>query len=227
MKRILNRRVTQALNTLNVKGSDYDSPSRKFDNFESGAEILEYMTAMKTDRVSVLFGYLTKHLVSVKKMILSNEVYSVDYIDEKIGDAFCYGLIKCGMLEDTEDYANLDVIKELFNQSDEDLEDLDEHTPGLDLFNSLLDALIEDNELGYSLTLILIEKVLLERKKQMFILNKEGAFERMEVSNEKTTEIWFPNEEKKWELLTIVSDGETSSYYKDGVRVLERKNDVN
>lgn len=91
---IVNKTVKRSTDLLVVKQAEYNLSKDRFDSFKHGAGI----TGWKPDQV--LLGYLTKHLASIIEMINSDQKFSEEKIDEKIGDAINYFLLLRGLWED-------------------------------------------------------------------------------------------------------------------------------
>lgn len=91
---IVEETVKKSLATLLVKQDEYNLTTDRFDTFKLGTGI----TGWKPDQV--LLGFLTKHLISIISMINSDQQFTKDRIDEKIGDAINYLLLLRGLWED-------------------------------------------------------------------------------------------------------------------------------
>jgi len=79
---------------LGVKQDEYNLTEDRFDTFKMGAGL----TGWKEDQV--LLGFVTKHLISIISMINSDQQFTKDRVDEKIGDAINYLLLLRGLWEE-------------------------------------------------------------------------------------------------------------------------------
>jgi len=91
---IVEETVKRSTDLLVVKQAEYNLSNDRFDSFKRGAGI----TGWKPDQV--LLGYLTKHLASIVDMINSDQQFTEEKIEEKIGDAINYFLLLRGLWED-------------------------------------------------------------------------------------------------------------------------------
>jgi ATP-dependent RNA circularization protein (DNA/RNA ligase family) len=85
---IVDKRLTAIKETLLVKGKEYRRDNDPLHNFRKGAAITNQ------SEEKVLWGFATKHLVSVMDMIEDIEEYGIlpkeDMLEEKIGDMINY-----------------------------------------------------------------------------------------------------------------------------------------
>ena len=80
--------------TLTMKQSEYNFSGDRFDSFKKAA-LLENTTPER-----VLEGYLTKHIISLYDMLNSEEKFSKERWEEKLGDSINYLVLLRGLLED-------------------------------------------------------------------------------------------------------------------------------
>lgn len=83
-EKILNERFEKCKATLLRKSKEYASNDDKLHNFKVAANFVS------CGPDGALWGFLVKHLVSVRDMILSDTIPSQEMIDEKIGDCINY-----------------------------------------------------------------------------------------------------------------------------------------
>lgn len=76
--------VDQCRQTLIVKAKEYATDNDRLHNFKIGS-IVTGGTPAQT-----LWGFATKHIVSIRDMIRSDKYYSEEVWNEKIGDALNY-----------------------------------------------------------------------------------------------------------------------------------------
>ena len=83
---ILEDRIASIRSTLSTKADEYATTWDVLHNFRAGASFT--MLSMET----TLWGFMTKHLVSLRDMIQSRQVkqYTMEQWDEKIGDTINY-----------------------------------------------------------------------------------------------------------------------------------------
>ena len=92
--------LEQLMEILKYKGREYSTIDNTFANFENAIG-----TSMCDTREGVLWHYMLKHVVSIKDMVQELEVggqfsknYTVEYVNEKIGDNINYLLLLRAML---------------------------------------------------------------------------------------------------------------------------------
>lgn len=76
--------LTAANNMLTRKSSGYSKQDDRLHNFRVAAAL------NGCTMEQALWGMLTKHIISIRDMVLSGESYSDDVWDEKVGDAINY-----------------------------------------------------------------------------------------------------------------------------------------
>lgn len=86
--------------TLFSKGDEYNYNEGAFENFEEGVAI-----GLSNTREAVAWGYVTKHIQSVRAMIREVENGQTDHltdknIDEKFGDIINYMILLEAMLKE-------------------------------------------------------------------------------------------------------------------------------
>lgn len=87
---ILIDRLTVIKGVLAAKAKEYSSEKDRLHNFKEGAKILN------TTPEIALFGFLTKHLVSVKDIIDNiaiGKLPTTALVDEKVGDCINYFIL--------------------------------------------------------------------------------------------------------------------------------------
>lgn len=94
--KVFEHQIRKSEECLIVKAREYASGDDRLHNFKVSAGFTQ------TTPKEALWGFLTKHLVSLSDMVVSDEVYSQDTWDEKITDAINY-LILLRALEVEED----------------------------------------------------------------------------------------------------------------------------
>jgi hypothetical protein len=85
--------VAQCRNVLVIKAREYATDEDRLHNFKKGA-ILTGGTPK-----TALWGFLTKHLVSLSDMVESNRTYTNQQWDEKIGDSINYLILLRALVE--------------------------------------------------------------------------------------------------------------------------------
>lgn len=91
--RIVEERIYKIRRVLSSKADEYSLNESAFYNFIRASEInLEHPK-------KALWGMATKHLVSVIDMVESEEQFSDEYIDEKIGDMINYLILLEGIMK--------------------------------------------------------------------------------------------------------------------------------
>ncbi len=87
-------------NVLQAKGDEYSYNSGAFENFEEGVSI-----GLANTREAVAWGYVTKHIQSVRALIREVDSGKEDHltdklIDEKFGDVINYMILIEAMLKE-------------------------------------------------------------------------------------------------------------------------------
>jgi hypothetical protein len=82
--RLLELRVGKICATLDGKAKEYASNTDRLHNFKTSATEFGGTSAQN------LWGFLKKHLVSIKDMVDGHRKPTAAAVDEKIGDAICY-----------------------------------------------------------------------------------------------------------------------------------------
>ena len=90
--RIVDRRLGIIGEVLGKKGRHYNRGEERFHNFKRGGEI----AGVSPERA--LWGYLTKHLISVLDIVDGKVPLTQELIDEKIGDCINYFCLLEGLL---------------------------------------------------------------------------------------------------------------------------------
>ena len=83
-KNLLEELDDSGAKTLAEKNARYSSPDDALQNFHEGAEIMGCTTAQ------ACWGYMTKHLSALRKMIWSNDFSNREDVKEKIQDTLNY-----------------------------------------------------------------------------------------------------------------------------------------
>jgi hypothetical protein len=81
---IFSRQFRMADEVLNKKAREYATDEDRLHNFKSAAALIGGTPEQ------ALWGFAVKHLVSISDMVASDEAYSQEAWDEKIGDALNY-----------------------------------------------------------------------------------------------------------------------------------------
>lgn len=89
--RIVDRRLGIIADVLGKKGRHYNRGAERFHNFKRGGEI----AGVSPERA--LWGYLTKHLISVLDIIDGQVPLTQELIDEKMGDCINYFFLLEGL----------------------------------------------------------------------------------------------------------------------------------
>ena len=91
---IVKNRIDLINSVLVSKGKEYANDDDRFINFRDGARMT------RSSPEEVLWFYMTKHTVSVKKIIdeVDSNLASKELIQEKIGDMINYLILLEGML---------------------------------------------------------------------------------------------------------------------------------
>lgn len=89
LKKIVEKRISKILQTLNNKNNEYATADDVFHNFKKARELFRCNT-----KEYALLGMLNKHLVSVIDMVEKYEKDGIlpckNLVDEKIGDSINY-----------------------------------------------------------------------------------------------------------------------------------------
>lgn len=83
-KNLLEELDDSGAKTLAEKNARYSSPDDALQNFHEGAEIMGCTTAQ------ACWGYMTKHLSALRKMIWSNDFSNREDVKEKLQDTLNY-----------------------------------------------------------------------------------------------------------------------------------------
>lgn len=81
---ILNQRLAKIIAVLDAKAKSYSSASDRLHNFKVAAALNDCTPEQSN------WGMNTKHIVSVRDMVLSGLDYPYEVWDEKLGDAINY-----------------------------------------------------------------------------------------------------------------------------------------
>ena len=109
---VIETTLDRAKRTLTRKSEGYSTEEDRLHNFRTGAA-LNGVTMEQ-----VCWGMATKHIISIRDMVMSGETYDADIWDEKLGDAINYlALLKA-------------ITAEASTPSDESLADLREKLTG-------------------------------------------------------------------------------------------------
>lgn len=104
--------LDSAKRTLTRKSEGYSTEEDRLHNFRTGAAL------NGTTMEQVCWGMATKHIISIRDMVMSGETYDADIWDEKLGDAINYlAILKA-------------ITAEASTPSDESLADLREKLTG-------------------------------------------------------------------------------------------------
>lgn len=96
---IVEKRLESIKRILITKSKEYAISEDRLYNFRRGAKFTN-KTPYET-----LWGYLTKHLVSIHDMVEGKRSYTPEAVEEKIGDAINYLiLLEALLLEEEKDY---------------------------------------------------------------------------------------------------------------------------
>jgi len=99
--KVIERRIELINSVMRSKNKEYASDKDKFHNFKSSTGI-----SFHSSQEKVAWEFMTKHLQSIKDMLDKVEkgghssVPSVEYLEEKIGDAINYLILIEGMLKE-------------------------------------------------------------------------------------------------------------------------------
>lgn len=109
---IIDETLEAARETLTRKSEGYSTEEDRLHNFRTGAAL----NGIPMEQVC--WGMATKHIISIRDMVMSGETYDADIWDEKLGDAINYlALLKA-------------ITAEASTPSDESLADLREKLTG-------------------------------------------------------------------------------------------------
>ena len=92
-EQVVQKRINKIRDVLDSKADEYASDSSAFYNFERLGEI------ERRKPKESLWSLAGKHLVCIIDMVESDELFSDDYIDEKIGDMINYLILLEGILK--------------------------------------------------------------------------------------------------------------------------------
>lgn len=81
---VIDEILTSSRDVLTRKSEGYSTDEDRLHNFRTGAA-LNGITMEQ-----VCWGMATKHIISIRDMVMSGETYDVDIWDEKLGDAINY-----------------------------------------------------------------------------------------------------------------------------------------
>lgn len=84
---IVKARIDKILNVLFTKNDSYATKGERLYNFKAGADIAA------SSPQETLWGYLTKHLLSVRDAVKGVRPFDEEFIDEKIGDCLNYFIL--------------------------------------------------------------------------------------------------------------------------------------
>lgn len=85
---ILAARIRAIKETLGDKGREYASSTDQFHTFKSSAE-LQNETSLTTPAREA-WGMVKKHIISVQDIVYSDELPTIELLNEKVGDTICY-----------------------------------------------------------------------------------------------------------------------------------------
>ena len=109
---VIEATLDNAKRVLTRKSAGYSTEEDRLHNFRTGAAL------NGTTMEQVCWGMATKHIISIRDMVMSGETYDADIWDEKLGDAINYlALLKA-------------ITAEASTPSDESLADLREKLTG-------------------------------------------------------------------------------------------------
>lgn len=94
--KLVDERIKLIQSVLQKKGAEYANDKDVFHNFEEGTKMSFHDT-----REMVAWEYMMKHMISIKDMIASKQVYSEHIIREKFGDAINYLILMEAMMLDS------------------------------------------------------------------------------------------------------------------------------
>lgn len=81
---VIEATLDNAKRTLTRKSEGYSTEEDRLHNFRTGAAL------NGTTMEQVCWGMATKHIISIRDMVMSGETYDADIWDEKLGDAINY-----------------------------------------------------------------------------------------------------------------------------------------
>ena len=76
------------------KGAEYSTDEDAFDNFKTAAGILG------GTQEQALLGFVTKHIVSIRDLIIADDLDNYEMVNEKIGDIIVYMVLLLGMIKE-------------------------------------------------------------------------------------------------------------------------------
>ena len=110
--KVIDEILTSSRDMLIRKSEGYSTDEDRLHNFRTAAALND------STMEQALWGMLTKHIISIRDMVMSGETYDADIWDEKLGDAINYlALLKA-------------ITAEASTPSDESLADLREKLTG-------------------------------------------------------------------------------------------------
>lgn len=89
---VVERAVKRIESTLTKKATEYATSGNRFHNFDVAGRMLGESAE------KALWGFVLKHIVSVKDMIDDPSKITYDMIDEKIGDIINYMVLLEGLM---------------------------------------------------------------------------------------------------------------------------------
>lgn len=93
--RVLAHQMSYMETILGRKAAEYASDNDRLANFKTAADYLG------VDSAQACLFFMTKHLVSIRDMVQSDDVYAMESWNEKIGDAINYlVLLKAIIIEE-------------------------------------------------------------------------------------------------------------------------------
>lgn len=109
--KVINEQLEICKNILCQKSKEYDFSEDRLRSFK----VASNLTAGTP--VSVLLGYLTKHVMSIYDMGLSDNDYPIEKWEEKITDFINYGLLLKALITEENNFKNKpNSIEELFSR---------------------------------------------------------------------------------------------------------------
>ena len=104
---IIANTLDAAHNMLTRKSEGYSNESDRLHNFRTGAAL----NGISMEQVC--WGMATKHIISIRDMVMSGESYSAEIWDEKLGDAINYLAILKAITVETNDDKNVESTESL------------------------------------------------------------------------------------------------------------------
>ena len=104
---IIDKTLDAARDMLTRKSKGYSNEDDRLHNFRTGAA-LNGVTMEQ-----VCWGMATKHIISIRDMVMSGESYSAEVWDEKLGDAINYLAILKAITVETNDDKNVESTESL------------------------------------------------------------------------------------------------------------------